>query len=168
MARLHRRVLHGLCSEGVLITAIMTARFTRNAKTQKGTLMAPKITSLIVAKAVLLLGIFNQEGRPQIVLLSLSDIAFSVRHKRNRIAFLKWFPSFFSQEKNSYEFKVYLVHSLEQQPKPFKFLPLKLFSIKSAHWNSSWASLHLLSHGDEFGKFITTVWKDHSEEVLCI
>jgi len=76
VARLHRKILQGLCREGVLITAIMTTRFPRNAKRQNGTLMALKMMTC-TKEAVSLLGIGTQRGRPQMELFSPSAIAVS-------------------------------------------------------------------------------------------
>ena len=48
------------------MTARMTARFPINAKMQQGTLTADRTTSFM-KEAVLLLGICNHSGKPQIV-----------------------------------------------------------------------------------------------------
>ena len=67
MARLHSRILHGLCREGVLITATMTARFPRKAKKQKGTLTAHR-TASCTKEVVSLRGMGNRWGRPHLAL----------------------------------------------------------------------------------------------------
>ena len=64
-ARLHSRMLLGLCNEGFLVIATITARLLRNAKVAKGPLTTARIASLMYA-AVSFLAIPIQPGNPQI------------------------------------------------------------------------------------------------------
>lgn len=66
-ARLHSRMLLGLCKEGVLVTAIMATRLQRKAKTQSGTFTAVRATSFMKT-AVSLIGITSCASRPQMLL----------------------------------------------------------------------------------------------------
>ena len=67
-ARLHSKMLLGLCKAGVLTTATMTTRLLRKAKTQSGTFTAARTTSFMKA-AVSLAGITSCASRPQILVL---------------------------------------------------------------------------------------------------
>ena len=67
-ARLHSRMLLGLCKTGVLTTAIMATRLLREAIAQNGTFTAAKTTCLMSKEAVSLTGITSSATRPQMPL----------------------------------------------------------------------------------------------------
>ena len=75
-ARLHSRMLQGLCKAGVLTTAIMVTRLLRKAKTQNGPFTAAKTTWLMKA-AVSLTGITSSVTRPQMLLFQSEIILIS-------------------------------------------------------------------------------------------
>ena len=78
-ARLHSRMLLGLCRAGVLATATMATRLLRKAKTQSGTFTAARATSL--TKALLsLIGITSCASRPQMLLFETAVI-FSLKFR---------------------------------------------------------------------------------------
>ena len=72
-ARLHNRMLLGLCKEGVLTTATMATRLLRKAKAQIGILTAATATSFIKA-AVSLAGITSSSSKPQMPLFQSEAI----------------------------------------------------------------------------------------------
>ena len=72
-ARLHSRMLHGLCKEGVLTTATMATKLLRKAKTQSGTLTAATRASFMKA-AVSLTGITSSLSKAQLPLFQSEAI----------------------------------------------------------------------------------------------
>ena len=74
-ARLHSRILHGFCKEGVLIIVIMTARLPRKANMAEGPLTAAR-RMLFMKVAVSFLCIPIQLGSPQMI-ISLVAISSS-------------------------------------------------------------------------------------------
>ena len=73
-ARLHSRMLQGLCKAGVLTTATMATRLLRKEKkTQNGTFTAARTTSLMKA-AVSLTGMTSCAGRPQMLMFATEVI----------------------------------------------------------------------------------------------
>ena len=74
-AKLHSRMLHGLCSEGVLMIVTMMARLLRDAKIQKGMFTATTSASLIRAAESFLIGIPTHPGTSQLT-VSLAVIFF--------------------------------------------------------------------------------------------
>ena len=76
MARLHSKMLHGFCKEGVLMIVTMTARLLRNAKMAEDPLTAAS-RMLFMKAAVSFLCIPIQLGSPQKI-ISLEAISSSV------------------------------------------------------------------------------------------
>ena len=72
-ARLHSKMLQGLCKEGVLTTVAMATRLLRRAKTQTGTLKATTTASFMKA-AVSLTGITSSLSKPQMLLFQSEAI----------------------------------------------------------------------------------------------
>ena len=87
-ARLHSRMLLGLCKTGVLTIAIMATRLLRKAKTQSGTFTAAR-TALFMKATVSLTGKTSCASRPQ-MLLFVSEVIFDpLMDKRYRSFYLK-------------------------------------------------------------------------------
>ena len=76
MARLHSKMLHGFCKEGVLMIVTMTARLLKNAKMAEDPLTAAS-RMLFMKAAVSFLCVSIQLGSPQKI-ISLEAISSSV------------------------------------------------------------------------------------------
>ena len=76
MARLHSKMLHGFCKEGVLMIVTMTARLLRNAKMAEDPLTAAS-RMLFMKAAVSFLCVSIQLGSPQKI-ISLEASSSSV------------------------------------------------------------------------------------------
>ena len=89
-ARLHSRMLQGLCKAVVLTTATIATRLLKTAKIQNGTFTAARTTSLTKA-AVSLAGITSSVRRPQMLLVQSEIIYISwsvcITECRNGILF---------------------------------------------------------------------------------
>ena len=78
-ARLHSRMLLGLCNEGVLVTATMATRLLRKEKTQSGTFTAARTTSFMKA-VVSLTAIRSCVRKPQMLLFVTEVILIALRN----------------------------------------------------------------------------------------
>ena len=76
MARLHSKMLHGFCKEGVLMIVTMTARLLKSAKMAEDPLTAAS-RMLFMKAAVSFLRVSIQLGSPQKI-ISLEAISSSV------------------------------------------------------------------------------------------
>ena len=66
-ARLHRKMLHGLCSEGVLMIVTIMRRLLKNAKMPDRMLTATTRASLMRASESSCIGTPTQPGMPQLM-----------------------------------------------------------------------------------------------------
>ena len=79
-ARLHSRVLSGVCNEGALMIVIMMTRLLRKAKAHNGMLTAATKDSLIHAAGSSLAGMPNHQGTLQLT-VAFTFILFCEKSK---------------------------------------------------------------------------------------